>query len=281
MRPHPHHDIPNVSLLRHRPTPCCCHQVHVPEGLTALDLDVIKLTAQFVARNGAAFLTGLASREPANPQFHFLKPNSSLFGFFSKMADAYSAVLMPGKDLRGKLAADAGDRWVVGVWEGWGEGAVGCVGAGGLLGVGGGGGRGAVGCVGGRRALGAGRGCWVGQCGGVRSAGRLFGAWQVVSLHTSCMPGLSVGSMSALQPAPVCLLQLRHPPLLCCQSRPHVSQPFQSLVSNMPAPCRCHTLCLWPPFLCLFVKHAKNLLALHTPGQHPSGLLTHSWPAPF
>jgi hypothetical protein len=35
-------------------------QVHVPEGLTALDLDLIKLTAQFVARNGAAFLTGAA-----------------------------------------------------------------------------------------------------------------------------------------------------------------------------------------------------------------------------
>jgi hypothetical protein len=34
-------------------------QVHVPEGLTALDLDLIKLTAQFVARNGAAFLTGV------------------------------------------------------------------------------------------------------------------------------------------------------------------------------------------------------------------------------
>jgi hypothetical protein len=40
----------------------------VPEGLTALDLDVIKLTAQFVARNGKAFLTGLAQREAANPQ---------------------------------------------------------------------------------------------------------------------------------------------------------------------------------------------------------------------
>ena len=40
----------------------------MPEGLTALDLDVIKLTAQFVARNGRAFLTGLAQREAANPQ---------------------------------------------------------------------------------------------------------------------------------------------------------------------------------------------------------------------
>lgn len=43
-------------------------QVHVPEGLTGLDLDVIKLTAQFVARNGASFLTGLTTREANNPQ---------------------------------------------------------------------------------------------------------------------------------------------------------------------------------------------------------------------
>jgi hypothetical protein len=47
---------------------CGCLQVHVPEGLTGLDLDVIKLTAQFVARNGASFLTGLTAREANNPQ---------------------------------------------------------------------------------------------------------------------------------------------------------------------------------------------------------------------
>jgi len=50
----------------------CCFQVHVPEGLTALDLDIIKLTAQFVARNGAAFLTGLTQREANNPQVRAL-----------------------------------------------------------------------------------------------------------------------------------------------------------------------------------------------------------------
>lgn len=32
--------------------------VHVPEGLTYFDLDLIKMTAQFVARNGKGFLTG-------------------------------------------------------------------------------------------------------------------------------------------------------------------------------------------------------------------------------
>jgi splicing factor 3A subunit 1 len=30
--------------------------VHVPEGLTALDLDIIKLTSQMTARNGKNFL---------------------------------------------------------------------------------------------------------------------------------------------------------------------------------------------------------------------------------
>jgi hypothetical protein len=49
-----------------------CLQVHVPEGLTALDLDIIKLTAQFVARNGVAFLTGLTQREANNPQVCYI-----------------------------------------------------------------------------------------------------------------------------------------------------------------------------------------------------------------
>ena len=33
-------------------------QVRTPEGLTAEHLDIIKLTAQCVARNGQSFLTG-------------------------------------------------------------------------------------------------------------------------------------------------------------------------------------------------------------------------------
>lgn len=83
------------------------YNAHVPEGLTLLDLDVIKLTAQFVARNGKSFLTGLTSREHSNPQFNFLKPNHSLFSFFTRLCDAYSRVLMPPKDLISKLQSDA------------------------------------------------------------------------------------------------------------------------------------------------------------------------------
>lgn len=41
----------------------CAPQVHVPEGLTLLELDLIRLVAQFVARNGKNFLTGKLRRD--------------------------------------------------------------------------------------------------------------------------------------------------------------------------------------------------------------------------
>ena len=85
-------------------------QVPTPEGMAALDLDTIRLTAQFVARNGKAFLTGLAAKEHGNPHFNFLKPTNSFFGFFTALCDAYFKVLMPPKDLPGKLRRTAADR---------------------------------------------------------------------------------------------------------------------------------------------------------------------------
>lgn len=63
--------------------------------LANLDNDVIKLTAQFVARNGQKFLQGLTEREARNPQFDFLKPTHGLFGYFTQLVEAYSKVLMP------------------------------------------------------------------------------------------------------------------------------------------------------------------------------------------
>ena len=162
--------------------------VPVPEGLAYEMVDLIKLTAQHVARNGSGFLTGqlwatgwlcctqagpnrgqsaqactdilaiklptkgpplrsqcllesctgnasgdthssgtwprspntghpfaagLAKAEHSNPQFYFLKPNSSLFGFFTALCDAYSRVLMPEKEAKGlleRLRIDAEDR---------------------------------------------------------------------------------------------------------------------------------------------------------------------------
>ena len=86
------------------------YTAHIPEGLALMDLDVIKLTAQFVARNGKTFLTGLASREHSNPQFNFLKPTHSLFTFFTRLCDAYSRVLMPPKGVIAALQRDVEDR---------------------------------------------------------------------------------------------------------------------------------------------------------------------------
>lgn len=89
------------------------YTVRLPEGITGEELDIIKLTAQFVARNGKSFLTGLTSREINNPQFHFLKPTHSMFMFFTALADAYSKVLMPPKGLTEKLRKSVADMTTV------------------------------------------------------------------------------------------------------------------------------------------------------------------------
>ncbi|XP_042020999.1 probable splicing factor 3A subunit 1 [Salvia splendens] len=89
------------------------YTVRLPEGITGEELDIIKLTAQFVARNGKSFLTGLTSRESTNPQFHFLRPTHSMFMFFTSLADAYSKVLMPPKGQSDKLKISVLDMTTV------------------------------------------------------------------------------------------------------------------------------------------------------------------------
>ncbi|KAK8993665.1 hypothetical protein V6N11_007891 [Hibiscus sabdariffa] len=89
------------------------YTVRLPEGITGEELDIIKLTAQFVARNGKSFLTGLTSREINNPQFNFLRPTHSMFTFFTELADAYSKVLMPPKGLTEKLSKSVVDMTTV------------------------------------------------------------------------------------------------------------------------------------------------------------------------
>ncbi|KAK1393656.1 putative splicing factor 3A subunit 1 [Heracleum sosnowskyi] len=79
------------------------YTIRFPEGIMCEELDVIKLTAQFVARNGNSFLSEVANRERNNPQFQFMKPTNSLFMFFTMLTGAYSKVLMPPKGLSNKL----------------------------------------------------------------------------------------------------------------------------------------------------------------------------------
>jgi splicing factor 3A subunit 1 len=66
----------------------------------------VKLTAQFVARNGRQFLSSLMTREQRNYQFDFLRPQHSLFQYFTKLLEQYTKVLIPPKDLIKRLSAE-------------------------------------------------------------------------------------------------------------------------------------------------------------------------------
>lgn len=69
--------------------------------------DIVKLTAQFVARNGRQFLTNLMNREQRNYQFDFLRPQHSLFQYFTKLLEQYTKILIPPKDLMGRLKSES------------------------------------------------------------------------------------------------------------------------------------------------------------------------------
>lgn len=78
-----------------------------PPSISAFDLDIVKLTAQFVARNGRQFLTNLMNREQRNYQFDFLRPQHSLFTYFTRMLEQYTKILIPPKDLMSKLKKES------------------------------------------------------------------------------------------------------------------------------------------------------------------------------
>ncbi|CAO3610739.1 unnamed protein product [Cunninghamella blakesleeana] len=76
-------------------------------AMSAQDLDIIKLTARFAARNGRQFISQLAQRESRNFQFDFLRPSHSLFPYFTELIKQYSKVLVPADDIKEKLAKNA------------------------------------------------------------------------------------------------------------------------------------------------------------------------------
>lgn len=81
--------------------------------ISALDYDVLKLTALYTARNGRQFLLHLSQREARNPQFEFLKPNNSLHPLFLRLVDQYGRIITPSRALLERLDILARDRDVV------------------------------------------------------------------------------------------------------------------------------------------------------------------------
>ena len=61
--------------------------------LSAQDLEVVRLTALFVAKNGRSWMTTLSQREAGNFQFDFLRPQHSLYQFFSRLVDQYTDLI--------------------------------------------------------------------------------------------------------------------------------------------------------------------------------------------
>lgn len=57
------------------------------------DLEVLRVTAMFVARNGRQWMTQLAQREAGNPQFQFLIPNHTFHNFFQHLVDQYTTLI--------------------------------------------------------------------------------------------------------------------------------------------------------------------------------------------
>lgn len=62
-------------------------------NISAQDLDVVRLTALFVAKHGRSFMTTLSQKETRNYQFDFLRPQHSLYQFFSRLVDQYNVLL--------------------------------------------------------------------------------------------------------------------------------------------------------------------------------------------
>ena len=62
-------------------------------AINAQDLEVVMLTALYVAKRGKSFLTALSQREARNFQFEFLRPQHSLYQFFTRLVDQYTILL--------------------------------------------------------------------------------------------------------------------------------------------------------------------------------------------
>ena len=74
--------------------------VVAPANLTPLEIDIIKVTAQYVALSDKHdhFLRDLTIKEWSNPEFSFLQPRHAHFAYFSALVDDYKSFLPGGDD---------------------------------------------------------------------------------------------------------------------------------------------------------------------------------------
>jgi splicing factor 3A subunit 1 len=110
--PPPQEEAVNPELVGYVPK-SWDFKVDMP-GVTAGDLDILRLTALFHARRGRAFLSALSVREGRNYQFDFLRPTHSLYGYYNRMVESYQKVIQPPAGMVDELVkadADPEIKW--------------------------------------------------------------------------------------------------------------------------------------------------------------------------
>lgn len=65
---------------------------------SAVDLEVVRLTALFTAKNGRNFVTSVSHREGNNPGFGFLRPQHTMYQFFQRLVEQYKLLLEADKE---------------------------------------------------------------------------------------------------------------------------------------------------------------------------------------
>lgn len=72
-------------------------------NISPLDLDILKLTARYVGRNGLNFQALLARKEAGNVQFDFLRPGHSLHRLYCRLVEQYGRLIHPESSLTERI----------------------------------------------------------------------------------------------------------------------------------------------------------------------------------
>lgn len=62
-------------------------------NISAQDLEIVKLTALYAAKNGKSWVTSLSQKEAVNAQFDFLRPQHSLNMYYGRLVDQYKDLI--------------------------------------------------------------------------------------------------------------------------------------------------------------------------------------------
>lgn len=77
--------------------------IDIPKDLTEMQLEIIKTTAIYVAKNGIQFLGAISGKHANNPIFEFTKLSHQHFSFFSKLCEIYKKLIRPSDKLRTEI----------------------------------------------------------------------------------------------------------------------------------------------------------------------------------